>query len=167
MLLHLKPIAYVEFFSFLGLEKSYYISEHFYSDLTFDDLIENVNYPDRDTIISQFTKFTFDLHEKGIEFRDHSATNTLIKKVANGQYQFLLVDLNRMKFDVVMGFNRRMNNFCRLTQKEEIVFAMSSKYAKLYTARTENEIFERMWFFNKKYYMKLNIKKRMKKLVEL
>ncbi len=162
-----KPIAYVEFFSVLGLEKSYYVSEHFYSDLTFDDLVENINYPDRENIIRQFTKFTFDLHEKGIKFRDHSATNTLIKKVAEGQYQFLLVDLNRMKFDVIMRFDRRMNNFCRLTQKEEILVIMSNEYSKLYSAHSEIEIFKQMCFFNKKYYLKLENKRRLKKLIRL
>jgi len=160
-----KPIAYVESYSFIGLENSYYVSEHFNSDLTFDDLVENVNYPERDTIIRQFTKFTFNLHEKGIEFRDHSATNTLIKKVTDGQYQFLLVDLNRMKFDVNMGFDRRMYNFCRLTDKEEIVATMSNEYSKLYSGHNEVEIFERMWLLNKKYYLKLRNKRRIKKIL--
>ena len=44
------------------------------------ELVEIPDFPDHDTILRQFTRFSFNLHEKGIEFLDHSPGNTLIKK---------------------------------------------------------------------------------------
>ena len=75
-----QPIAFAENFSFIGLNKSYYISEHLESDLTFRELVENPDYPDHENILRQFIRFSYNLYENGIEFLDHSPGNTLIKK---------------------------------------------------------------------------------------
>jgi hypothetical protein len=40
--------------------------------IDFRELVEVPDYPDHENILRQFTKFTFNLHEKGIEFLDHS-----------------------------------------------------------------------------------------------
>jgi hypothetical protein len=158
-----KPIGYAEFYTPIGLGKSYYISEHFDADLTYNDLILDKSYPDRENIIRQFTRFTFDLHQKGIEFRDHSSTNTLIKKRGDNQYQFLLVDLNRMNFKKSMGFNSRMKNFCRLTQDKKMIEIMSNEYAKFYMVKSEIVIMNKMFFFNVKYHLKLENKLKIKR----
>lgn len=89
----------------------------------------------------QFTKFSFDLHEKGIEFLDHSPGNTLIKKIESNQYEFYLVDLNRMKFHNNMDFEARMKNLRRLTPKEDMIAVISNEYAKFYN-KSETEIFQ-------------------------
>lgn len=160
------PVAYVENFNWLGLKDSYYLSEHLVTELTYRDLIKNPNYPDYNTILRQFTKFTFDLHEKGIEFLDHSPGNTLIKKGANGQYLFFLVDLNRMNFHSSMDFEQRMQNFSRLTPQKEMVSIMSNEYSKFYIQKPEAEIFEIMWQktseFQKKFTRKKSLKKKFK-----
>jgi len=78
------------------------------TELTFRELVEIPEYPENEIILRQFTKFCFDLHEKGIEFLDHSPGNTLIKKVGDQQYAFYLVDLNRMNFHTTMDFDMRM-----------------------------------------------------------
>ena len=90
-----KPFAYFENTSALGLKDSYYVSEHLQCDLTYRELVET-DYPDAENILRQFTQFTFSMHEKGIEFLDHSPGNTLIIKRPEGKYDFYLVDLNRM-----------------------------------------------------------------------
>ena len=66
-------------------------------DLTFRELTKDLNYPDHEIILRAFTRFTFQLHENGINFLDHSPGNTLVKKVGK-EYEFYLVDLNRMNF---------------------------------------------------------------------
>lgn len=83
-----QPIAFLEKFNSIGLQDSYYVSEHLETELTFRELVEIPEYPDHENILRQFTRFSFGLHEKGIEFMDHSPGNTLIKKVADNQYQF-------------------------------------------------------------------------------
>ena len=75
-----KPLAYFEYSNFYFLNKSFYVSKQLDYDFTYRELVNNKNYPNFDTILREFTRFTFDLHEKGINFLDHSPGNTLIKK---------------------------------------------------------------------------------------
>ncbi|WP_233592238.1 lipopolysaccharide kinase InaA family protein [Flavobacterium sp. RSP15] len=157
-----QPIAYFENFDFWGLNESYYVSEHLESDLTFRELVEIPDYPDHDAILRQFTKFSFDLHEKGIEFLDHSPGNTLIKKVADAQFSFYLVDLNRMTFHDEMDFDARMKNLSRLTPKKEMIAVMSDEYAKYYR-ESSTSIFDKMWQATGEFQEKFAKKKRLKK----
>jgi hypothetical protein len=129
-------------------------------------LVEIPDFPDRENILRQFTRFSFDLHEKGIEFLDHSPGNTLIKKNAGGNYDFFLVDLNRMEFHDKMDFDLRMKNLSHLTPKKEMIAIMSNEYSKLYSAQSETKIFNKMWFytndFQERFAKKRLLKKKMK-----
>lgn len=161
-----QPIAYFENFNVLGLKDSYYVSEHLVTELSFRELITIPDYPDYENILRQFTRFSFDLHEKGIEFLDHSPGNTLIKKVSENQYNFFLVDLNRMNFHSEMNFDSRMKNFSRLTPKKEMIAMMSEEYSKYYLAKDQSEIFDAMWketcHFREGFERKKQIKKKLK-----
>lgn len=157
-----KPLAYFENYNTLGLRDSYYASEHLETELTFRELVEIPDYPDHENILRQFTKFSFDLHEKGIEFLDHSPGNTLIKKIADKEYSFFLVDLNRMNFHDVMDFDRRMKNLSRLTPKKEMIAIMSDEYAKYYNMDS-NSIFKKMWNATEDFQEKFARKRRLKK----
>ena len=158
-----QPIAYFENYDFVGLNDSYYVSEHLECDLTFRELVENPDYPDHNNILTHFIRFSYQMHQKGIEFLDHSPGNTLIKKKMDENYDFYLVDLNRMNFHQTMNFELRMKNLSRLTPKKEMVAIMSEEYAKLYQ-KSEKEVFEKMWYytneFQEKYYRKKRLKKR-------
>lgn len=157
-----EPLAYFESFNSIGLRDSYYVSEHLEANLTFRELVEIPDYPDNENILRQFTKFTFDLHEKGIEFLDHSPGNTLIKKEEKDSYSFYLVDLNRMNFHESMDFDMRMKNFSRLTPKKEMIAIMSNEYAKYY-AESESTVFEKMWQFTVQFQDEFAKKRRLKK----
>lgn len=161
-----KPIAFLENFDAIGLKDSYYVSEHLVTELTFRELVEIPDYPDHENILRQFTKFTFDLHQSGVEFLDHSPGNTLIKKIADGKYDFFLVDLNRMNFHENMSFEQRMDNFRRLSPKKEMVKVISDEYSKFYTEKTEAEIFETIWQstanFQEEFARKQRLKKKLK-----
>ena len=156
------PVAYAENFKFLGLVNSYYISEHLQAELTFRELVLHPDYPDHENILRQFTKFTFGLHEKGIEFLDHSPGNTLIKRGAQNNYEFFLVDLNRMNFHDTMDFDSRMKNFNRLTPKTEMLAIMSDEYAKLY-GKKYDEVFTKMCFYTDDFQMRFHRKMARKK----
>ena len=158
-----QPIAFLENFTPIGLKDSYYASEHLVTELTYRELVEIPTYPDHDNILRQFVKFTFDLHQKGVEFLDHSPGNTLIKKVTESTYDFFLVDLNRMNFYETMSFEQRMNNFSRLTPQKEMIAIMSNEYAKFYTEKAESEIFEKMWKATSDFQEEFARKKRLKK----
>lgn len=158
-----QPIAFLENFNLIGLKDSYYASEHLITELTYRELVEIPDYPDHNNILRQFVKFTFDLHEKGVEFLDHSPGNTLIKKIDDSKYEFFLVDLNRMNFHNAMSFEQRMNNFSRLTPKKEMIEVMSNEYSKFYTSKSESEIFEKMWQATSTFQEEFMRKKRLKK----
>ena len=157
-----QPIAYLENYNWLGLTSSFYVSEHLVTELTFRELVEIPEYPENEIILRQFTQFCFDLHEKGIEFLDHSPGNTLIKKVGDQKYTFYLVDLNRMNFHTTMDFEMRMKNLSRLTPKKEMIAIMSEEYAKFYP-QSKEIVFEKMWFFTQDFQQKFAKKKRLKK----
>jgi hypothetical protein len=160
-----QPIAYFENYNVIGLQDSYYVSEHLECDLTFRELVEIPDFPDHENILRQFTRFSFDLHEKGIEFLDHSPGNTLIKKIDTENYDFFLVDLNRMQFHESMSFELRMKNLCRLTPVKEMVAVMSNEYAKV-SEKPEVLIFETLWKmtsdFQEQFYRKKRLKKKLK-----
>jgi hypothetical protein len=156
-----KPIAFYECFNLLGLKESYYVCEHINADLTYRELVQT-DYPDGENILRQFTRFSFEMHQKGIEFLDHSPGNTLIKNEGNGNYSFYLVDLNRMRFHETLDFQTRMKNLSRLTPKKEMIVIMSNEYAKL-SGENENTVFETMWKFTEDFQSRFHRKKRIKK----
>ena len=155
------PIAFYENFDLIGLKDSYYVCEHLNSDLTYRELVET-NYPDAENILRQFTQFTFDMHQKGIEFLDHSPGNTLIKNEGNGVYSFYLVDLNRMKFHKELNFHTRMKNLSKITPKENMVQIMSNEYAKI-SGLEEKMVFSTMWQLTQDFQFRFYRKKRLKK----
>ncbi|MCF6212891.1 MAG: lipopolysaccharide kinase InaA family protein [Flavobacteriaceae bacterium] len=125
-----KPIAYAEQKTAFFLLQSYYVSENLNYDITFRELISDINYPDRTKILQDFTAFTYDLHVNGIHFIDHSPGNTLIVKTKKGKYQFYLVDLNRMKFGY-LNYKTRIQNFAKLSLTDEMVKIIAYEYASL------------------------------------
>ncbi|TYA53883.1 lipopolysaccharide kinase InaA family protein [Formosa maritima] len=157
------PIAYFEFTTVLLFKKSYYVSEHLQYDLTYRELTKDLNYPDHENILRAFTRFTYQLHQKNIQFLDHSPGNTLIKKIRE-EYHFYLVDLNRMKFKP-MDFETRIKNFSRLTIHKSMVEVMSDEYAKV-SGEGYNKIFNLMWgeteAFQHRYYRKKRLKNKLK-----
>jgi hypothetical protein len=156
-----KPIAFKENSSFLGLLDSYYVCEHIYCDLTYRELVET-NYPDGENILRQFVHFTYKMHQNGIEFKDHTPGNTLIKNNHDGSYNFYLVDLNRMNFHTTMDFATRMRNLSKITPKKEMVEIMSNEYAKI-SNETESLVFKTMWQFTQEFQAKIIRKKKLKK----
>ena len=155
-----RPVAYFEHTTAFLFKESFYVSEHLQADLTYRELTKNLDYPEHTEILKAFTEFTFNLHENNIEFLDHSPGNTLIQ-LNNGDYQFFLVDLNRMNFKA-LSLDERIKNFARLTTSESMVSVMSEEYAKLYGANSE-EIFEKMWSYTEAFQEKFHRKKRLKK----
>ena len=157
-----QPIAYFEFTTPILFKKSYYLSEHLDYDITYRELTSDLNFLDHENILRAFTRFTFNLHENGINFLDHSPGNTLIQ-INNRDYKFFLVDLNRMNFGE-LDFKTRIKNFARLTIHKSMVEVMSDEYAKC-SGYDFDKVFELMWKetedFQERFYRKKRIKKRL------
>ena len=158
-----QPIAYYEFSTPFLFKKSYYISEHLNYDFTYRELTTDFDIPNYEAILRAFTRFTFQLHEKGIHFLDHSPGNTLIQ-LNNGDYRFYLVDLNRMNFGT-LDFETRIKNFSRLTIHKSMVEVMSDEYAKC-SGHDYEKVFKLMWqeteAFQERFYRKKRLKKKLK-----
>ncbi|PZR20604.1 MAG: Kdo domain containing protein [Flavobacterium psychrophilum] len=159
-----QPIAYFENLATFSLQDSYYMSEQMEADLTFRQLIEIPDYPDHNNILRQFTRFSYELHEKGVEFLDHTPGNTLIKKTGEGQYAFFLVDLNRMEFHNSMSFEQRIINMAKLTPETSLVEVMSDEYAKLY-GKSYDEVLKLMvkhtQYFANRFHRKRALKQKL------
>ena len=116
-------------------------------------------------ILKQFTQFSYNLHEKGIEFIDNTSGNTLIKKTANDVYKFYLVDLNRMNFHLKMSFESRIKNLAKLTSNEFIIVEISKEYAKLsgYDFQIVNEALTKYSVkFQERFIKKRMLKRKLK-----
>tara|TARA_R110002020_G_scaffold154714_2_gene334959 strand:+ start:119381 stop:120136 length:756 start_codon:yes stop_codon:yes gene_type:complete len=157
-----KPVAYAEQESLL-YGKSYYICEFLEYDLTYRELIANSKYVGNADILKAFTAFTYEMHEKGIHFLDHSPGNTLIK-IEEDKYRFYLVDLNRMDFKP-LDYATRINNFRRLTPKREMVEIMAKEYARLAGLDT-NKTVDEMWQNTVEFQEAFQRKKRLKKKIK-
>lgn len=161
-----QPIAFAEFNNGIGLGKSFYVCEHIVTEYTYRDLVQNPDLENHEAILRAFTVFCYQLHEAGVEFKDHSPGNTLIKINADNLYSFYLVDLNRMQFHTQMSFEQRMYNLRRLTPKKEMIAIMANEYAKLYTQKSEQEIFELLWNLTSEFQMKFHRKQKLKKRIK-
>ena len=126
-----KPIAYRVNSTFFQIKDSYYVSEFLDNAFEYRVLLKNKEFPDRENILRQFTRFTFDLQQKKVFFKDHSPGNTLIRKTDDGNYHFYLIDVNRMKFDVEFDLDKRLKNFENLSAPDDVIQIMSDEYAKL------------------------------------
>jgi hypothetical protein len=157
-----QPIAYFEKLDFIGLKESYYACEHLENVFEFREIVQNEAFINREEIIRQFIQFTFQMHQNGVEFLDHSPGNTLIRDNNNGNYTFYLVDLNRMKFHDTIDFLTRMKNLSKITHKKDMIAMMSNEYAKL---SSENEVFvfETLWKLTSEFQFRFYRKKRIKK----
>ena len=133
-----KPIAYIEYSELIGLTNSFYISKNLSYDFDFGALL-NADFADRDNILNQFTEFTYQLHENDIHHFDHSKGNTLMCRLGDDQYDFYLIDLNRMKFEE-MTYEKRIDNFNRLSLTDDMIEIVGKKYASLIDQDTQKVI---------------------------
>ncbi len=129
------PVGYFERISF-GLKESYYISVHVDYDFDFRVLNHHPKFEDRENILTQFGRFCYQMHEAQVHFLDHSPGNTLINRVGVGQYEFYLIDLNRMRFET-LSLDQRMKNLRRLWLSRTMVRIIATEYAKCYNTSVE------------------------------
>ncbi|WP_010521741.1 lipopolysaccharide kinase InaA family protein [Aquimarina agarivorans] len=126
------PVAYIEASSLLGLKESYYVSLNVDYDFDFRHLIHNPLFKNRIEILKKFTDFTYKLHENKVNFLDHSPGNTLIIDHKNGNYDFYLIDLNRLKFEA-LSLPKRMENLKRLWLSKQMIQIVAQRYAEIST----------------------------------
>jgi len=122
-----EPIAYIEErrCGLIGL--SYFISIQKPHARNFYEFGTN-NVTDCVDIIEAFARFTARLHESGIYHRDYSPGNVLFDKI-NGEWDFCLVDINRMNFGTV-SLEKGCANFARLWGQTPFFLILAQTYAE-------------------------------------
>lgn len=161
-----EPIAYIEERNTFGLlGDSFYISQQIDYDFTIRELIHNPLFPNRNSILEQFTEFTFKMHEANVNFLDHSPGNTLIVDKGNNQFEFYLIDLNRMKFEK-LSIEKRMDNFKKMWLSRTMIKVVAKKYAEL-IGQPEKKIhailLEKTLQFKRRITKKKYLKRKLKK----
>ena len=157
-----EAIAFIEEHQGLRLLKSYYISRYFDFDYEIRAVLSDKSFADRKTILQSFAEFTYQLHEKNILHRDYSPGNILIKRRQDsltaqaGQYQFKIVDVNRMQFKV-LSIKDRLENFVRLSEDDDTLNLVIKRYAECI-----HQPVERMQALAKQYCTSYNKKRALK-----
>ena len=155
-----KPVGFMEEKNRLLVKSSFYASENLDYDFSFREVNEQDDFPNREAALRAFTRFTYKLHENGVNFLDHSPGNTLIIRKGD-DYDFYLIDLNRMKFQK-MNMDDRLQNFSRLTTKPEVMKIMANEYSIL-SGQPPEEVFQKILFFTNQFQEKRNQKRAMKR----
>ncbi len=122
------PIGFIEFYSNGFFKESYFLSKKFDYELTMADIRDNPPV-DKDPILKAFTRFTYEIHQKGVWHIDYSGGNILINR-DNDTYNFSLVDINRMEFKTISEY-QGLENFNKFWFNETDLTTIAKEYALL------------------------------------
>jgi len=133
-----EPVAIIEFFNYKLITTSYFISLLEPYEFTIREVFHHT-VSDYQEILKQFTKFTYEIHQKGVWHVDYSLGNILISK-QNDQYKFSLVDINRMKFVDIKEYEG-LKNFNKFWAKDDNdLILIAKEYAILASLDEEKSI---------------------------
>ena len=109
-----QPIGYIEFKNkWAILKQSYYICIYEESLFTMNFVFNNTIL-NKEKVIKQFVDFAVDgLHANGVFHKDFNGANTMVSKDDKGNYQYSVVDLNRIKFNQKMGHRKSIKHLTK------------------------------------------------------
>jgi len=155
------PIAYIEDKPMGLMKEIYFVSEYTdYESLEtiFKPFEKGVIVPLATTkeLVKQIARYTFDLHKKNIFHFDYTLGNILYKKKGD-EYEFALIDNNRMKFGPV-PYEKGIRNLVRLLLPAEQLELVAKEYAKLWNEDGAHS-YEQLLFHRSKEFRKNRVKK--------
>ena len=122
------PIAYREIRYCGILRQSWYVCEKSECKYTFNDLIHNKSFPNREIILQSIGRFTAELYQRGIFHQDYSGGNILFNEDGS---KMEIIDLNRIKFYRKMPFKKGLQLFERLNIDKDALITMGSAFAQV------------------------------------
>lgn len=122
-----EPIAYIITQKGGLIAYSYFISIY---ESTYKDIRSVMEGSETDeNLIQSLGKYTASLHNQGVLHHDLSPGNVLYTKQAN-EYQFSLIDINRMEFTTNISFKKRCKSFNRLSFNKDVLKRVAAAYAE-------------------------------------
>lgn len=119
------PVAHIDLHKGILLQDSYFVSV--YEDaMSLNEAVEKPLAESRE-VIKAFARFVYQLHAKGIFHRDLHLENVLLKGDSSG-FQFLLIDINRLKFQSPTR-RRKSKNLIRIYMSFEKYAVFINEYA--------------------------------------
>jgi tRNA A-37 threonylcarbamoyl transferase component Bud32 len=120
-----QPLAYFEKQGDGSLKQNLFVCEKVDHDFSARDVLMAfhdgaASYADMaaDDVYRQLALFLLRMHEHGVFFRDLAGGNILIKKQADNQLDFTLIDINRARFyNRSTPFNQRLSDLARICHK--------------------------------------------------
>lgn len=154
------PIAYIEVKPYGLINQSFFISE--YTDFQPLQMVSDWGSFITSELILELARYTFRLHQNNIYHIDYTLGNILFKLIDN-QYQFALVDNNRMNFGPV-SYEKGIKNLVKLGLPVEHLTLIAKEYARLGKA-DEIISLERLFPYKRSELWRRQIKQSLKGMV--
>lgn len=121
------PIAYREVRYCGVLRDSWYACQASECKYTFNDLIHNKSFPNREQILQAIGCFTAELYQRGVYHQDYSGGNILFNEDGS---KIEVIDLNRIKFYRHMPLKKGLRMFERLNIDKEALSILGAAFAQ-------------------------------------
>lgn len=121
------PIAYREIRYCGVLRQSCYVCKESECKYTFNDLIHNKSFPNREVILQSIGRFTAELYQRGIYHQDYSGGNILFNEDGS---KIEVIDLNRIKLYKKLPIKRGLQLFERLNIDKEALSILGASFAE-------------------------------------
>ena len=122
-----QPIAYREVRYCGVLRESWYVCQESECKYTFNDLIHNKTFPNRELILQAIGRFTAELYLRGVFHQDYSGGNILFNEDGS---KIEIIDLNRIKFYSKMPLKKGLQLFERLNIDKEALSILGATFAQ-------------------------------------
>ena len=122
-----QPIAYREVHYCGVLRESWYVCQESECKYTFNDLIHNKTFPNRELILQAIGRFTAELYLRGVFHQDYSGGNILFNEDGS---KIEIIDLNRIKFYSKMPLKKGLQLFERLNIDKEALSILGATFAQ-------------------------------------
>jgi hypothetical protein len=121
------PIAYREVRYCGVLRESWYVCQESECKYTFNDLIHNKTFPNRELILQAIGRFTAELYQRGVFHPDYSGGNILFNEDGS---KIEIIDLNRIKFYSKMPLKKGLQLFERLNIDKDALSILGATFAQ-------------------------------------
>ena len=122
-----QPIAYREVRYCGVLRESWYVCQESECKYTFNDLIHNRTFPNRERILQSIGRFTAELYQRGVFHQDYSGGNILFNEDGS---KIEIIDLNRIKLYKKLPIKRGLQLFERLNIDKEALSSLGASFAQ-------------------------------------